>query len=101
MGPPVEKPGSLKDQISQALAQGSVVLDFSGVRDLTSTCLNTFLGPVYGELAHNTIRQRLTITGAGADITALIEHSVPAWLRYFESRRSSRTGATSSRSALQ
>ena len=83
----VDQPGGLREQISQALAQGPVVLDFAGTDVVTSVCLNAFLGPVYGELPTQTIRQRLSIVNAGNDTLALIQHSVPAWIRYFEARR--------------
>ena len=83
----VDAPGGLREQLSAALAQGPVVLDFAGTDVVTSVCLNTFLGPVYGELPAQTIRERLSIINAGNDVTSLIQRSVPAWIRYFEERR--------------
>lgn len=84
----VDKPGSLKDRITQAIAQGGpVVLDFRNVTLVTSTCLNTFLGPLYGEFPRDVIRARLRLENADPEITELIAHSVPAWVRYFENRQ--------------
>lgn len=83
----VDQPGGLREQISQALAQGPVALDFAGTDVVTSVCLNAFLGPVYGELPPQTVRERLSVINAGYDTLALIQRSVPAWIRYFEERR--------------
>ena len=83
----VEGADSLQARLAEALADGPVVLDFEGVTLLTSTCLNTFLGPLYGVHPQAVIRERLRLDNASADIIELIRHSVPRWLAYFETRR--------------
>lgn len=64
------------DKISEALKQGAVDIDFTGIATITTYCAKSIFGRLYRKLGGDDFYKQIVISGANQDIKIIIKEGL-------------------------
>ena len=83
--PPVissdEKADEILSSIKQQLScQGEIIIDFSGIRIISTKCAKRILGSLYGELGSENFYTRIIIENASENVRPSLNDGIESYL---------------------